>query len=86
MSKYIRWRRRRQGTSAVLVESHREGHKVRQKHIAWIATINRDGIRFRGARARFWETALRKLDALALDAGDREKVIRQLSAVVPVEL
>ena len=81
---YIRWKKRKQkdGTNrldAVLVESYREGNKIKQRFIKYLASINPDhsyekAINYDVAKYDFLNHVKYKLNKLDLDSSEREKI------------
>ena len=81
---YIRWKKRKQKDGenrldAVLVESYREGNKVKQRFIKLLAIVNPDSsfekpINYELAKDQFLHRVRHRLDELNLDSAKREKI------------
>lgn len=78
---YVRWKKRKQkdGTNmldAVLVESYREGNKVKQRFIKNLASIcaeiSHEDLKYGITESNFMDTVRWRLDEL--DLSEREKI------------
>jgi hypothetical protein len=88
---FIRWNRKllaqsnplepmRYLLSAVLVESHRENGKPRQRVLKYLASIQEDHLESREHRARFWETVEEQLSGF--EAEDKIKLVKSINKKV----
>lgn len=79
-------RRRRAGDSAsldaVIVENSREGRRIRQRVICYLATVHESTAGELRDRVLFWETADKKMDRLDLDRKTRQRLAEKLSLTI----
>jgi hypothetical protein len=85
---FLRWKRRHTATgallSAVVAKCQRQGGRPRQTVVAYLGSIREDHANsLPSVRAAFWKAAGKRLDALALDPGMRQKLEMSIVLRVP---
>jgi hypothetical protein len=67
---------------ASLVRSERRGGKVRQRLLAYLGSVREDCLSELWMQDLFWTRAAARLDALALDRAERDRIEEALARVV----